>query len=232
MATLTPAALKSYIKPKIISGGYDWPTFEKQIQQESNWEHYRNDGSVKMSYTGSSAGVGQLNKTYYSEDVWRDPYKNIDAAANTAIANKNKFGTYRKALAAYNWGPGNVGGYTDKQGHIHPAWDGSRGWTCPVGLPQCRTEQRNHYLDVILGPEWKEPESTPGEPQMPDPISPSFNVGQGLLDLMQSYNDQPATDEMYFKSGDRDMYSEAFGKSGNRYCYIFDTGKTVRFVAG
>lgn len=245
MANPTPAELKAYIRPKIEASGYSWPIFEKQIQQESGWEHYRSDGSIKMSYTNSSAGVGQLNKRYYHESVWSDPYKNINAAADTAIRNLGEFGTYRKALAAYNWGPGNVGGYTNEEG-VHPAWDGTRGWVCPVGGRYCATEQRNHYLDTILGVGWPEPSvSTPGAPApLPDPVTPdqpvttpgaapmtTFNVYPDMLSYIQSYGDEPATDEMYYKHDDKDMYSEVFGVSGNRYCYIFSTGKRVRFSA-
>ena len=57
-----------------------------------------------------------------------------------------------------NWGPANVAGYQDGAGRVHPAWDGTRAWVCPhvSVVPSCRTAQRDHYLDVILGPEWKE----------------------------------------------------------------------------
>lgn len=223
---ITPQQLKEYIKPVIVNGKYDWNVFEKQIQQESNWEHYRPDGSIKMSYTGSSAGVGQLNKSYYPIEIWSDPFKNITAAANTAIANLNKFGTYRKALAAYNWGPGNVGGYTDAVGRLHPAWDGTRSWRCPqeAVVASCRTLQRDHYLDAILGLEWKEP--------APMALSEAYNVGPGVLARMQEYNDSPATHELYFNHSDGSpQYSITFGKSGAQYTYIFSLNQTFRFLA-
>lgn len=223
---MTPDELKLYIKPKIEASNYDWPTFEKQIQQESGWQHYRPDGSIKISYTGTSAGVGQLHMSYYEEDMWRDPYKNIDAAANTAITNLKVFGSYRKALAAYNWGPGNVGGYTDSMRRKHPEWDGTRSWRCPheAIVQSCRTTQRDHYLDVILGPEWLEP--------VPTVTPEAYSVGPGVLAKMAEYSDSPVTHELYFAHTDHsNQYSVTYGKSGAQYVYIFSLNQTFRFPA-
>lgn len=167
-----PANAKEYARPRAEAKGLHWPTYEKQIQQESGWEHWRADGSVKSSPTGSM-GLGQLNSKFYPESDWRDPYRNIDKSLDLMAGYVQKFGTYRKALAAYNWGPGNVGGYTDGAGRVHPAWDGTRAWRCPheAVVPQCRTAQRDHYLDVILGPEWKEPFINDGGSIVPSAIT-------------------------------------------------------------
>jgi hypothetical protein len=56
---------------------------------------------------------------------------------------RDQLGSYRMALAAYNWGPGNVS-----------RWDGGR-----ESLPS----ETRHYLDVILGQGWPEPsDAAPG----------------------------------------------------------------------
>jgi len=150
-----PSDSKEFARPRVEAAGLHWPTYERQIQQESGWEHWSSPGVVKSSPTGSM-GLGQLNSKFFPESDWADPHTNLAKSIEIMAGNLAKFGSYRKALAAYNWGPGNVGGYTSN-GHVHPAWDGTRDWRCPVGLPQCRTAQRDHYLDVILGPDWSEP---------------------------------------------------------------------------
>lgn len=155
-----PADAKDYDRPHAVAAGFDWPTREKQIQVESGWRHWSSPGVVLSSPTGSM-GLGQLNSRFYPESDWRDPYRNLDKSLEINVSYLRTYGSYRKGLAAYNWGPGNVGGYTDSQGNVHPAWDGTREWVCPVGLAQCRTTQRDHYLDVILGPGWPEPNAAP-----------------------------------------------------------------------
>lgn len=223
---VTSQQLKDYAKPKIEAGNYNWTIYEKQIQKESGWKHYDSNGEVLTSYTGSSKGVGQLNQSFYPESIWRDPYTNLDASITTAINYLTRFKTYPKALAAYNWGPGNVGGYKDSDGHVHPAWDGTRSWKCPVGLPACQTAQRDNYLDSILGPDWDTQKPAPGAPTVPQ-----FSVGSGLLALMTEREDSPATDEMYYKNATgKDQYSEALGQSGTRYVYIFSTNKSYSFL--
>lgn len=157
-----PADAKDYARPRVEAAGLDWPTYEKQIQAESGWQHWSSPGVVKSSPTGSM-GLGQLNSRFYPESDWRDPYTNLSKSIEIMDGYLETFGSYRKALAAYNWGPGNVGGYT-ANGQVHPAWDGTREWRCPVGLPRCATAQRDHYLDVILGPGWPEPSEVPVQP--------------------------------------------------------------------
>jgi hypothetical protein len=394
-----PADAKTYAQSRTSAKGLHWPTYETQIQTESGWQHWSSPGVVKSSPTGSM-GLGQLNSRFYPREKWADPYVNLDTSIDIMAGYLLKFGTYRKALAAYNWGPANVAGYTDGAGRVHPAWDGTRAWVCPHVdvVPSCRTAQRDHYLDVILGPAWKEPnvgvppppsgivyedyrdpepagrfpampkgiilhgsrsgvagnpkdaeyaataryevanpnglgwhatigegkvavhmtpqewgwhalqaskvyigiefaqavEGEPitdpqvaaladwiktrvqpawptlplhfpshaeadreqgvsqgktdafklGDPRMDElrarlmaqlgkvtivPPPSTFAVGPGLLAAMQAHGDQPATDEIYVKSGGKDMYSEALGRSGARYVYLFATNATHRY---
>lgn len=171
-----PADIKAYARPRVEAAGLHWPTAERQIGQESGWRHWSSPGVVKSSSTGSM-GLGQLNSRFYPEPDWRDPYVNISKWIEIMAAALRMFGSYRKALAAYNWGPSNVGGYTDSAGRVHPAWDGTRAWRCPheAVVAQCRTAQRDHYLDVILGPGWPEPTAAPS-------ASPSAVVYQDFRD--------------------------------------------------
>lgn len=184
-----PSDIKEYARPRAEAKGLHWLTYEKQIAQESNWRHWSSPGVVKSSPTGSM-GLGQLNSRFYPREQWEDPYVNIDTSMAVMAGYVRKLGTYRKALAAYNWGPGNVGGYTEN-GRVHPAWDGTRAWRCPHEsvVAQCRTAQRDHYLDVILGPDWKEPNvSTPPAPT-PGPVSPPPSKGAPMPEYRFGFKD-------------------------------------------
>lgn len=146
-----PADIKIYARPRAEAAGLNWPIYEKQIQQESGWSHWSSPGVVKSSPTGSM-GLGQLNSHFYPESDWRDPYTNISKSIEIMASYLARFGTYRKALAAYNWGPGNVGGYTKPDGTVVTPWNGTR---------ETISDQGRHYLDKIMGSEWEEPVTTP-----------------------------------------------------------------------
>lgn len=162
MSEPSVAEYQAFARPRIEAGGYDWETFRKQLQQESGWRHLNANGDILTSYTGTSKGISQLNQNFYPPEVWRDAWTNLWKGIELATGYLARFGSHRKALAAFNWGPGNVGGYRDAAGRVHPAWDGTREWRCPheAVVAQCRTSQRDHYLDVILGPGWPEPGTT------------------------------------------------------------------------
>lgn len=154
-----PADAKTYARPRAESARIHWPTYERQIQQESGWAHWSSPGVVKSSPSGSM-GLGQLNSRFYPESDWRDPYTNISKSIEIMAGYLARFGSYRKALAAYNWGPGNVGGYTKPDGTVVPPWDGRR---------ETISAQGAHYLDVILGQGWPEPVGNmPGSIQYED----------------------------------------------------------------
>ena len=105
-----PSDAKDYAKQRTDAAGIDWPTYEKQIQLESGWQHWSSSGVVKSSPTGSM-GLGQLNSRFYPESDWRDPYANLTNSIEIMTDYLKRFGSYKLALAAYNWGPGNVRGY-------------------------------------------------------------------------------------------------------------------------
>lgn len=170
--------------------------YKPQIQLESGWNHYRADGSIVTSPTGSK-GLGQLNSRFYPPETWTDPLTNLTTSMDLMKQYHTRYGSWKKALAAYNWGPSNVAGYT-KDGLTHPAWDGTRNWRCPHEpvVASCRVGQMHHYLDVILGTNWEEPtsDSKPTEPTMPQ-----FNFGfKDLADqLGPAVVGTPLTDEIY-----------------------------------
>lgn len=170
--------------------------YYKQIQVESGWRHYASNGSVLSSPTGSM-GLGQLNSRFYPQSTWEDPLTNLAKSMDLMAGYKAQFGTWRKALAAYNWGPANTSGYT-KDGRTHPAWDGTRSWRCPHegSVGSCYVGQMHHYLDLILGEGWPEPQAET-EPIRPAPNRPQFQLGfKTLVDqLGQSVVGLPTTGE-------------------------------------
>lgn len=71
-----------------------------------------------VSPDGSCIGLGQLNKNFWA---WVGDLTDPDTNLNTAFAFMHSLlkrynGNYEKALAAYNWGPGNLDRCIEKYG--------------------------------------------------------------------------------------------------------------------
>ena len=113
------------------AAGCDPDLFERQIQQESGFNPDAfNQGS-------GATGIAQIVRRFHPDVDPNDPIASLDYAARWMARLHDQYGSYRMALAAYNWGPGNVS-----------RWDGRR-----ESLP----DETEHYLDVIMGPGWPEP---------------------------------------------------------------------------
>ncbi len=120
--------------------------FVKQIQQESGFNpDAHNDAS-------GADGIAQVIVRWHPEmeGRTRDPLASLEYAARLMAGYYRQTGSWRRALAAYNWGIGNVVGYTKTDGTVVPPWDGRRE-TLPA--------ETRRYLDVILGEGWPEPAS-------------------------------------------------------------------------
>jgi hypothetical protein len=118
--------------------------FLRQITQESGW----NPSAVSPA---GAKGIAQFMPGT-ARDLGvdpMDPLASLDAAARydrqLYAAHDQR---WRRALAAYNWGWGNVAGTDTRR-----RWDGRR-----ETLP----DETAHYLDVILGPRWPEPQESGG----------------------------------------------------------------------
>lgn len=116
--------------------------FERQIAQESG---FRPDAYNAGS---GATGIAQIIKRWHPDVDPTDPIASLDYAAEMMAGYRRQTGSWAKALAAYNWGIGNVLGYTKTDGTVVPPWDGRRD-----SLPA----ETRHYLDVILGEGWPEP---------------------------------------------------------------------------
>lgn len=135
--------LRAYTRQAAKRAGINPPTYERQINQESGFNPDAHNPS-------GADGIAQIIERWHPSMAGktRDPIASLDYAADLMAGYIRQFGNYRKALAAYNWGSGNVGGYTKPDGTVVKPWDGRRE-TLPV--------ETRHYLDVILGEGWPEP---------------------------------------------------------------------------
>jgi len=139
--------LRAYARGAATRAGCDPDLFERQIQQESGFDpDTYNQGS-------SATGIAQIVARFHPDVDPHDPLASLEYAARWMATLHRQYGSYQRALAAYNWGPGNV---------AH--WNGRRD-----SLPA----ETRRYLDVIMGPAWDEPadggsaamygENVPGE---------------------------------------------------------------------
>jgi hypothetical protein len=100
----------------------------------------------KTRKTGEQAvGLGQLMEAAAKEmgikpEERKDPAKNIQASIGYFKKQLNRFGTYEKAAAAYNWGPGNM------ETHIADSVEKNRDFR--VGLPK----ETAGYLTKVVPP--------------------------------------------------------------------------------
>lgn len=123
--------LHAYARGAAVRAGIDPDLFERQIGQES--------GFNPDAYNASSGatGIAQIIARFHPNVDPRDPLASLDYAAHWIASLRASYGSYKHALAAYNWGPGNVN-----------RWNGQRA-TLPA--------ETRRYLDVIMGPGWPEP---------------------------------------------------------------------------
>jgi hypothetical protein len=129
--------------------------FARQIQQESGWDPQARSPSGAL-------GLAQIIPRWHPTVDPLDPPAALDYAARWMADLHNRFGTWREALAGYNWGPANVAGGVVNGVQV-PPWDGRRETT---------REETRRYLDAILGPGWPEPATT-NEPG-PTPVATRF----------------------------------------------------------
>lgn len=147
-----------------VSAGVPPEMFVKQIEKESGFRTHDAAGNVLTS-SGGAIGIAQIIPKWHPTVDPTDPIAALAYAVGLMAGHYRRFGTWRKALAAYNWGPGNVGGYTKPNGTVVPPWDGRR---------ETISAQGRRYLDVILGGGWPEPtEATVPRPGQPAPQRPA-----------------------------------------------------------
>lgn len=123
--------LRAYAEDRARHYGAPVEMFKRQIQQESGFN------PDAFNSASGATGIAQIIERWHPGVDATDPYASLDYAAKWMADLRRIYGSWRNALAAYNWGPANVA-----------KWDGRRE-TLPA--------ETRHYLDVILGEGWPEP---------------------------------------------------------------------------
>ncbi len=146
-------AIRAYADERARHYGVPVSLFVKQIQQESMF----NPDAFNAS--SGATGIAQIIPRWHPGVDATDPYASLDYAAKWMADLRRIYGSWARALAAYNWGPANVA-----------KWDGKRE-TLPA--------ETRHYLDVILGEGWPEPLSNSVK-DMPGIIPPLRVIEDGV----------------------------------------------------
>lgn len=143
--------LQAYARQAAQKAGIDPDIFVRQIQQESGFSPTAKSGAgaigIAQFMPGTAAGMGVDPA---------DPYAALDAAARLDAQNLSKYGSYDKALAAYNAGPGNV----DKYGGVPPF------------------EETQRYVNNILGGQNPPPSAGESLGRVGQGIQPTSQVSQ------------------------------------------------------
>ncbi len=84
------------------------------LYQESRFRDDIITGEKKSS--AGAIGIAQIVPRWHPQVNPYDPQESIFYAAGYLRKLFDKFGTWRRALAAYNWGPGNLQNAIDKKG--------------------------------------------------------------------------------------------------------------------
>lgn len=103
----------------------------KLIETESNFSR----SAVNVS--SGAAGIAQIVKKWHPTVDPYDPLQAIPYAGHYLRENYDRFRDWRKALAAYNWGPGNLSKAIKEHG---------RDWLAHAPL-----ETRNYVEKITLG---------------------------------------------------------------------------------
>jgi hypothetical protein len=102
-ATLAPDALQPQIAGAATKYGLDANLLTRQLQKESN---FQNLGPNKSGATGIAQFTPDTAKQYGIDPT--DPVQSVEGQAHYMHDLTNQFGNSGLALAAYNWGPGNM----------------------------------------------------------------------------------------------------------------------------
>lgn len=140
-------------------------------QAESGGQQYDANGAPLTSSAGA-IGVMQLEPgtaAQYGADP-TNPIENIDAGTAYLGDLLNQYGDTGTALAAYNWGPGNVSNAIAQYGTAPTTWNGQ---TVPAWFVHAPAETQN-YVMKIMG------SSSFGSATLPA-AAPSFSVGNPSL---------------------------------------------------
>lgn len=104
----SPNAAKYIPAIHTAEDAYDIPRdlLARLIYQESRWREDVISGT-KTSSAGA-VGIAQIVPRWHPDVNPLDPFAAIEYAGRYLSQLRKQFGTWKLALAAYNWGPGNL----------------------------------------------------------------------------------------------------------------------------
>jgi murein DD-endopeptidase MepM/ murein hydrolase activator NlpD len=177
--------------------------YVRQVSQESSW----NPDAVSPA---GAIGLAQIIPRFHPTVDPRDPVASLDYAAAWLSRLYRQYGSWRKALMAFNWGPGNL-----------QNWNGH-----PSSLPA----ETRQYLDVILGPGWPEPST---EAAVADTVYvfPVQDYPKGKIPL--HWGTSPNAADLFAKAGtpvramvDGTIDDAGWDETGGWYVYLIGDPKT------
>lgn len=164
-------------------------------QAESGGQQFDSSGNVLTSPAGA-LGVMQLEPrtaAQYGADP-SDPTENIDAGTAYLGDLLNQYGDTGTALAAYNWGPGNVSRAVSQYGSAPTSWQGH---TVPAWFTHAPGETQNYVLRIMGSAAFGGVSAgMPGAslPSLVPPSGSSFSAGSSLAELVSPAAALPSTD--------------------------------------
>jgi len=164
--TVSAASIQQLLVQAAARYGFDPSLILAQAQQESGFRNVINPSS-------GACGVLQLlpsTAAQYGVSDCRNVAANIDAGVHYLADLLNRFGDIAKALAAYDWGPGNLG-------KAIAAWGDQ--W-----LAHAPAETQNYVAKIagVTPPSVSSPDSTPPNSQGASPLTIDAATGQPIDD--------------------------------------------------
>ena len=101
-----PVKYAGYIKAAEIREGLPHNLLARLLWQESRYREDIISGAVKSA--AGAVGIAQIVPRWHPDVDPLNPWASIDYAAKFLRQLRAQFGTWELALAAYNWGPGNL----------------------------------------------------------------------------------------------------------------------------
>lgn len=144
--------LKEIARQKARDFGVNEDIFLKLVQKESGWNPQAKSSAGAMGLVqlmpGTAQGLGVSNPY--------DPVQSLTGGARYLSQQLKRFGSYDKALAAYNAGPGNVeryGGippFKETQSYVKNILGGVN-MSAPKPAPQAQEAPRSSVQDFLKG---------------------------------------------------------------------------------
>lgn len=208
----TVEQLKEIARQKARDFGVNEDIFLKLIQKESGWNPQAQSSAGAMGLVqlmpGTARGLGVSNPF--------DPVQSITGGARYLSQQLKRFGSYDKALAAYNAGPGNVeryGGippFKETQNYVRTILGSSNVATPKTqqaqapqkATPQATQEDTNRFLKTFIdllgatGGRILGPQSNLTPPPLPDyNEEQSSDIESELGVILDGYQNQQKQDE-------------------------------------